>query len=488
MVLSFEQKEEIGLKYVQDRLEPAGPYGVKYLKHEGFYGPERQKELEEELENVALLIRMLKEQSQQLLDVQHAISGLKDLSGTFRNLREQPLSEVELFELLAFCRRLEALLPMTEALEGYPLLRGTALQSPKAVLEILDPEGDSPAGFYVEDHRSPALLRAREAKREAERALRAAEGEKEKLLQRRQEAALAEEEALNRIYREVTEALRPHGDLLEANAAAIGRLDAGIAKAVLARRWNCVRPRMGAPSLTLRDAFHPEVAEALEGRGRSFTPLSLGLPKGVSVLTGANMGGKSIALKTVLLNTALVLSGCFVFAQRAEIPLFSRIEIINRDFSNASQGLSSFGGEILRLKETLERLKEGGLSLIVMDELARGTNAREGAVIVRGTVRYLSDKNAVTLLATHYDGAAGEGVRHYQVKGLGGASLSPEAGEGPLGEAADGLRKIENAMDYGLIEVEAGTRCPQDALTICRLLGLPSDITEGWIEDEKRES
>ncbi|MBO4873356.1 MAG: hypothetical protein J5496_08075 [Lachnospiraceae bacterium] len=490
MELSFGQKEELGYKYVWDLLEPVCPYGVKRLNSEGFYGPDQREELEKEQDNVGFLLEALQSDGFRLLALRESLQGLKDLSGSFLRCESETLSEVELFELTALCRRLEALRQKAEALPVSQKLTDIRFVPLDGALKVLDPSGGARPSFYVEDARSEALRAAREAKRSAELALRttASGPEREHLLAGRQEAAKAEEEALCAIYKEMSEALRPHLPALRENTAAAGRLDACLAKAMLARRFGCVRPGIGGEELILRDAVHPLVAAALEERKRAFTPISLSMPKGVTVLTGANMGGKSVAVKTVVLNLALALSGFFVFAKAAKVPLFDRLELINKDLSDAARGLSSFGGEILRFNEAAEHLKEGGLSFIAMDEFARGTNAREGAAIARGTVKYLSDKNAVTLLATHYDGAAQFAAKHYQVKGLkklSSAEISSPASENH-GEnqgygsfpahGLDALRRIENAMDYGLIPVETEAACPQDALTISRLLGLPEEI------------
>ena len=177
-----------------------------------------------------------------------------------------------------------------------------------------------------------------------------------------------------------------------------------------------------------------------------------------------------------MLNTALALSGCFVFCKKAEIPAFARLELINRDLSDAERGLSSFGGEILRFGEAVSRLGEG-LSFIAMDEFARGTNTEEGEAIARAAVSFLADQNAISLLTTHYDHTAELAARHYQVKGLKKLESLP-AQDAPAGTQTDRLRVIEAAMDYGLIEVEPGTECPKDALTICRLLGMDERILE----------
>ena len=471
--LTFEQKEELGYNTVRSWLQPASPYGKTRLKEEGFYGPGQQEALEHEFDNVAVLLAALAENEAAVLSLHQAFSGLKEVRGTLAACRERTLSEVELYELTAFCLRLRDAIRKAETLPGHAELKEISFISPEPAVRILHPEESSRVSFYVEDARTPQLQAAREEKRAVERRLREENTGRPALLEERQEAVRKEEEALGEIYREMSEALRPLVPLLEADAEAVGRLDAVIAKAVLAKRFGCCRPETGGDSLVLEEAVHPPVAGALEARGSRFVPLSAELSRGVTVITGANMGGKSVALKTVVLNTALALSGCFVFCRRAKVPMFENLELINRDFSNAERGLSSFGGEILRFNEAVSRLGQG-LSFIAMDEFARGTNTEEGEAIARAAVGFLSKQNAVTLLTTHYDDTAALAVRHYQVKGLKKLEELPEGAVS--GTGTDRLRLIAQAMDYGLIEVEPGTKCPRDAIAISRLLGLPEEI------------
>ena len=473
--LTFDQKEELGYNTVRSWLQPASPYGAARLKNEGFYGPDRREELEQEFDNVAVLLEALADGEAAVLSLQQALSGLKEVRGTLAACRERSLTEVELYELTAFCLRLRDCIRRAEALPGHERLHGAGFISPDPAIRILHPEDSSRVSFYVEDARTPALQEARSEKRGIELRLRTEKAGRPALLEARQEAVRKEEEALNEIYRDMSEALRPLLAVLEQDAEAVGRLDAAIAKALLARRFGCSRPVIGGESLVLEDAVHPQVAEALKTRGRAFVPISAELSRGVTVITGANMGGKSIALKTVVLNTLLALSGGYVFCRRAAVPLFENIELINRDFSNAERGLSSFGGEILRFNEAVSRLGDG-LSFIAMDEFARGTNTEEGEAIARAAVSFLSKQSAVTLLTTHYDNTAALAVRHYQVKGL---KKLEELPEGTVsGTGTDRLRLIEQAMDYGLMEVEPGTKCPRDAVRISRLLGLPEEILQ----------
>ena len=471
--LTFEQKEELGYNAVRSRLQPASPYGAARLKEEGFYGPERREALENELGNVDVLLSALAENEAAVLSLQQAFSGLKEIRGTLAVCRERSLNETELYELTAFCMRLRDGIGLAEALPSFERLKEIRFVSPEPAIRILHPEAGRHVSFYVEDTRTQRLEEARREKRAAELLLRTETAGRPALLEKRQEAVRKEEDALSEIYRDMSEALKPHLAALEADAAAVGRLDAAIAKALLARRCGCCRPETGGDVLILADAVHPPVAEALKARGGHFVPLTVELSRGVTVITGANMGGKSVALKTVVLNAALALSGCFVFCREAKVPMFAQIELINRDFSNAERGLSAFGGEILRFNAAVSRLGQE-LSFIAMDEFARGTNAEEGEAIARAAVGFLAKQNAVTLFTTHYDGTAAFAVRHYQVKGLKKLEGLPE---GPAsGTETDRLRLIEQAMDYGLNHVEAGTKCPRDAIRISRLLGLPEEI------------
>ena len=473
--LTFEQKEELGYNAVRGRLAPQSPYGIKRLREEGFYAPERRAELERELDNVAVLRAALEDDEASVQGMQAALAGLKEIRGTLDACEMRTLTEAELFDLTAYCLRMKALTEKAEAFGGYSRLDGIRFEAVDGALGILHPEESSRVSFYIEDARTPELLEAREEKRALEQRLRTEKEGRQGLLEARQEAVLREEKALAKIYEDMSGALRPFIDTLRADAEAAGRLDAVIAKAVLAKRFGCCRPLIGGESLILKEAVHPQIEAALAAHGRAFTPISVELSRGVTVITGANMGGKSVALKTVVLNAALALSGCFVFAKKAAVPAFAHLEVINRDLSDAERGLSSFGGEILRFGEAVSRLGQG-LSFIAMDEFARGTNTEEGEAIARAAVRFLSDKNAVTLLTTHYDHTAESAVRHYQVKGLKKLEKLPEGAA--AGTGTDRLRLIEQAMDYGLIEVEPGTKCPRDALTICRLLGLSEEILD----------
>jgi len=474
MKLSFEQRQELGLKFLTDLLHPATPFGAERLKEQRFYAPEELEELHQEQDNVELLCRAMAEERDEVAALEHAMSRVKDVRGSLRHCAQGgDLGEIELFQVNAFVNELKRTIPLARALREYPALHGAALTDVDGALEVLDPTHSGKLSFYIEDARTPALLDIRRAKTQVERELgTCAPEEKAGLMAQRLRVVKDEELELSRIYAAMSADLRPFVPGLLDNTRALAVLDAALQKAWLARRFPSARPLVGAERLAMEDAVSPMVAEALAEQGRTFTPISITMPRGVTVLTGANMGGKSVSMQTVALNVCLALMGYFVFAVRAEVPMFRHIELINRDFGTARGGLSSFGGEICRFNEAAARIGADAPSLLIMDEFARGTNSGEGAAIVRSAAAWLGRQNAFTLLATHYDGAAALAAAHYQVKGL---SRMPEELPGP---GADRLKLIADSMDYGLIPVEADRPCPRDAVKICRLLGMEEEILQ----------
>ena len=194
--LTFEQKEELGFNTVRSWLQPASPYGIARLKEEGLYGPDSQDDLERELDNVGILLAALNENEAAVLSLQQALSGLKEVRGTLAVCRERSLTEVELYELTAFCLRLRDCIRKAEALPGYERLHGADFIAPDPAVRILHPEDSSRVSFYIEDARTPALQAARSEKRALELRLRAENTDRPQLLAARQEAVRKEEEAL----------------------------------------------------------------------------------------------------------------------------------------------------------------------------------------------------------------------------------------------------------------------------------------------------
>ena len=265
-------------------------------------------------------------------------------------------------------------------------------------------------------------------------------------------------------------------DDLLADADTAGRLDFLIQKALFAHRFGGVRPELTDTALELTDMINPELCDLLQEQGRAFVPVSISLDRGAAVITGANMGGKSVAMKTVALNVLLLQAGFLVCAKSARMPLFWSVHMLFDDLQSIQSGLSGFGSEIVQFQKALAEVEQG-YSLFLLDEFARGTNPDEGAIIVQAVTRYLNDVNAISLLTTHYDKVAEHARVHYQIIGL--RDVDPEQIRRELAATnEDGVAGIARHMNYGLYRVEGRSDCPRDALNICRMLSLKPEILE----------
>ena len=279
-----------------------------------------------------------------------------------------------------------------------------------------------------------------------------------------------------KVRRAMGAALAPLADGLLEDAETLGRLDFIIQKALFAVRYGGILPEITDGELELTDMVNPELCDLLEQKGRRFVPVSIALTRGATVITGANMGGKSVAMKTVALNVLLLQAGFLVCAKRARMPLFHSVKMLFDDLQSIQSGLSGFGSEIVEFQKALSEVEEG-YSLFLLDEFARGTNPDEGARIVQAVTRYLNDVDAISLLTTHYDKVAEFAHAHYQIIGL--RDVDPEEIRRELAASGeDGVAVIARHMNYGLYRVEGASDCPRDALNICRMLSLKPEILE----------
>ncbi len=474
MELTHELKTNSGLQWVLAQLSPLSPFGRQAARALPWYAPGQEDALEAELNNVALALPVLEGQDKPLRESARCLSMFNDVRGSLDRDPENPFDLAELFELKHFLITLEGLERVCRAL---PAFAGVAFVPMEEALDLLDPDGRRLPAYSVPNGAHPELGPLREKKAALEREVRAASPEERPaLLERRRVLAVREEALELEARRTLTHRLLAwRADFLN-NMAAIGRLDLIFAKARLARRYGCVRPTLNRTGrgVALRGLRHPEVAAALEERGDAFTPLDLDLDQGCTVITGANMGGKTVSLRAAVLSQLLFQCGFFVFAEYACLPLFHRVDLILADSGPGSGGLSSFGREVWLLDRLLRRAGEGRF-LLALDEFARGTNPQEGAALAKALVRHLGGLDCTALLTTHYDGVSDAATAHYQVAGL----VREHHGD----EGDDPRERIARRMDYRLLPAPPGAPCPRDALRVCRLLDLDPALLELFSEE-----
>ncbi|MBS1416213.1 MAG: hypothetical protein HPY94_03620 [Clostridia bacterium] len=472
---SFSQKSACGLKYILDRTEPCSAPGKNALKKIEFYTPDAKEELLTELENVEKLKQAVALRAKEISQLESVFFHLKDLHNTFDRLSRATLDEVELFELKAFLRLTRQASGIAETLSEKYGLKAVAFRKTEKAFELL--EADKGEGFFVDDALSEKLLAARREKETANAALARAKNEAELAAarQRHLNAAAKEDAAQEEARERLSALLRPFAEDFAFNSELAGRLDLMLAKARLAYASDAIKPIVGGDELKLIQMTNPEIEEKLRLRDSDFTPVSIEANRGVTLITGANMGGKSVALKTIALNVLLAQLGYFVYAREARVPLFDFVEIVNENMQSVDRGLSTFGGEIVKLNSVMERLKKGMFGLCLMDEFAGGTNFEEGSRIFRAVERALNEMNGIFILTTHFDGVSADAKALYQVKGLSGADLKSLDRE--IESGADGTELIAQYMDYGLVRVDDKTKgVPKDAVAVCRLLRIDQDV------------
>ena len=475
--IRFEEKQQIGLQYALETLHGCSPFGQEKIRRLRFYTPAERAELEEELYNV----QQAADHAEELKGVYDKICILlcqmKDIRNSIRRCRDGEVPDhVELFEIKGYLQRLESLLPLYGQMSEIAPLRGLVFYDPKPALAILDPDNTRSRGFYIPDSMTETLRRVRRTKKELEEKLHEAktDAEKDELRLQRTRICAEEESEETKIRRDMGARLAPLAEDMLQDAENAGRLDFIIQKALFAVRYGGVMPEITDGPLELTDMVNPELCDLLSEQGRSFVPVSISLDRGATVITGANMGGKSVAMKTVALNVLLMQAGFLVCAKEAKMPLFESVLMLFEDMQSIQSGLSGFGSEIVQFQKALKQVEQG-YSLFLLDEFARGTNPDEGAVIVQAVTKYLNDVNAISLLTTHYDKVADCGRAHYQIIGL--RDIDPEAIRQELAVSGeDGIRVIARHMNYGLYRVEGKSDCPRDALNICRMLSLKPEI------------
>ncbi len=403
------------------------------------------------------------------------------------------------------------------------------------LLDELDPTGDRLNTFYIYNEFSELLTELRAKKRECEVQIRKAQKQKREDLRKEQGVlltpkfdivlarsnpdferiqALPELEVVDQDYMSVTLQLKPTEEIYEfvneiekinekideeeervrgelskkiakkasvllENCEKIGALDLALAKAIYSIRHDMTKPEIAKEHvICFEDARNIQVEDIIKQKGKEFCPISLKLRDGVTMITGANMGGKTISLKLAGQIPILAQYGFFVPAKHARIGLSNYMQILIGDSQSVERGLSSFGSEMEELKEILDHGQDR--SLILIDEIASGTNPTEGTALTKSLVDYLIEKPYISLITTHFESVTErEGIVNMQVRGLTDCNFELLEREIRYANRRDRINIISRHMDYRLYRVDNNTQVPKEALSIAAMLGIDKEIIEG---------
>ena len=224
-----------------------------------------------------------------------------------------------------------------------------------------------------------------------------------------------EEEA---ILRRLSGFVRERREVLFHDLTLQGRVDAISAKARLSVYQEGNHPAVNtAGRVHLVAARHPLLIQSQRGDERNeVVPIDLHLDRSQSmlVISGANTGGKTVALKTLGILSLMAQAGLHIpVATDSEVNLFDHIFAYVGDEQNLREHLSTFSSFILWLNDVLEKIDDN--SLLLIDEIGAGTEHAQGAALAMGLLDYIRDTGAYAAVTTHCNDLKAYALRHADV-------------------------------------------------------------------------
>ena len=481
------------------------------------------KNLIKELDYIELIKLNILENKDIMRDIEYNFCKMKELKNTIKRLGNKDiLDEIELFEIKNFAININEIIKLYEKLNiNIDYINFEKLSN---IVKLLDPDNLNLATFRIYDSYSDKLTQIRKLKSILEgqifklsnvnkniknsksNSILSCEVNKasnldeidvnesnkynkiskyseineeddiKKLKAKRLEIVASEEEESLEIRKILSCELFKNIDRINKNIKSIGKLDFLIAKANLAIKYNAIKPQINSENkIQFKEVINPKMLEILLNQNKKYMPISIDINNTITLISGANMGGKSVSMKTIALNLYLFQCGFYVFAKEANLCVLDFVYLISDDMQDVNKGLSTFGGEIIKLKEItkLMKLQDG---FIALDEFARGTNPIEGRLLLKSICTYFKKFNSISLISTHYDDISIDDIDYYQVIGL--KNVDFEKLRRKIDFKISNIDTLQEHMDYRLEKVNKEAKVPKDAINICKLLGLENEIIE----------
>ena len=376
-----------------------------------------------------------------LQTLQYKLCNLKDINNTISRLATSAvIDDIELYEVKSL-----ALLSadVKNILEKISLDKIIEIPDLEEIVKILDPDGLHIATFYIYDSYSEELASLRKRLKEKE---------------------VYQEEIYNEVIRiedeiraELSEKLRPYSATMVSALNALADVDINIAKSLQMKEMGLCFPTLSSNNISsYKGIFHPEVKSILKNEKREYQNVDIELSMKPLIIMGANMGGKTIVLKTLAMCQYLLQFGFGVPAESADMMIYDEVYCLTTDDQSINKGLSSFAAEMKNIDAVIKASKQNKKILALIDEPARTTNPTEGTALVSSLVKLLQDREMSLVIVTHYN------IKTYNNKCL----------------RVKGL--IDGKMNYELVETHEG-EVPREALNIAETLG----IDPQWIEMAK---
>ena len=276
---------------------------------------------------------------------------------------------------------------------------------------------------------------------------------------------LNEQAEIERILRNFSTMISAHADRLKASYASIVEMDAIFARAQLAHEMKAVRPDLNEEGeLAVKEGRHPLID------AKKVVPLTLALraDEHMLLITGPNTGGKTVTLKMTGLFVCMALSGLYLPAKSAKVPVFDGVYSDIGDEQSIEQSLSTFSAHIKNIIGILGKITPH--SLVLFDELGAGTDPGEGAALAVSISDYVMSTGAKFLVTSHFND-----LKEYALTTPGVVAASME---------------FDTATFRPTFKLVMGAIGTSNALDIATTLGLDPGIVErarGRISAEKRQ-
>ena len=206
------------------------------------------------------------------------------------------------------------------------------------------------------------------------------------------------------MYKEICKKIVNETENLNSVSKKIAFLDVISNFANLSEKRGYTRPKISKEiKIDIINGRHPVVEESLKKDGDDFTPndCSMTSDKNIWIMTGPNMAGKSTFLRQTAVIILLNQIGCYVPADKSTLGIFDKIFTRIGASDDLSLGLSTFMTEMVETSRIINEASES--SLVILDELGRGTSSEDGFAIAFSVLEYIATKiKCITLFATHY--------------------------------------------------------------------------------------
>lgn len=262
---------------------------------------------------------------------------------------------------------------------------------------------------------------------------------------------IEEDSEVRRILYLLADMIAEQETVLKEDIRVIAKLDFIFAKGKMSMDMEAVEPVINTKRcIRITEARHPMIKK------ESCVPLNFTMGDGIRgiIITGPNMGGKTVAIKTVALLSLMAGAGLHVPCRKAEIAMNSQVLCDIGDGQNMTDNLSTFSAHIRNVLDILKRVNRD--SLVIMDELGSGTDPAEGMGIAIAILEELRKSGCLFLVTTHYPK-----VKEY-------AKRFPELLNARMAFDRESLRPL-----YRIEIGKAGDSC---ALYIAKRLGVPAGM------------